>query len=261
MADQAPTPDPQRPDLEESTNVTATHAQVILDGSAAAREKRLRENGLEPISLTVLIACALVLLVGGAVLGRGGNSLLSYSETLRPGYQREPSPEAGASAAPPIAALQAYIRKGNKLYSVKCAGCHGVDGRGDGANIPPLAGSEWVMDHSEQTAMVILNGVMGQISVAGKTYSSAMPAQGAGMSEDDLASLMTYIRNSFGNASGDITTAEMAKNAMAISSSRAKAGQPFTAPELTADHAKNLEGAPMDPAAMVDPITLQPAAK
>jgi len=260
MADQAQLPDSRQPDLEESTNVTATHARVALDGVAAAREKRLRENGLEPISLTVLIACAVVLLIGGAVLGRGGSSLLSYSETVRPGYQREPSPGEDLMAAPPIAALEAYIRKGNKLYSVKCAGCHGVDGRGSGG-IPPLAGSEWVMDHSEQAAMAILNGVMGEITVAGTTYSGAMPAQGAGMSEDDLASVLTYIRNSFGNASGDIITAEMAKNAMAISAGRAKAGQPVTAAELTAEHAKNLEGVPMDPAAMVDPITLQPAAK
>jgi mono/diheme cytochrome c family protein len=259
MADQAHTPAPQRPDLDDSTNVTATHARVTLDGAAAAREKRLRENGLEPISLTVLIACAVVLLVGGAVLGRGGSSLLSYSETVRPGYQRQPSPDAGALVAPPIPALEAYVRKGNKLYSVKCAGCHGADGRGGGV-YPPLAGAEWVMDHSEQTAMVILNGVMGEISVAGKTYNGAMPAQGAGMSEDDLATVMTYIRNSFGNASGDIITPEMAKTAMAISASRAKAGQPLTAAELTAEHAKNLEGTPMDPAAMVDPITLQPAA-
>jgi len=259
MADQAHTPDPQRPDLEDSTNVTATHARVILDGAAAAREKRLRENGLEPISLTVLIACALVLLVGGAVLGRGGNSLLSYSETVRPGYQRQSSPQAGEMVAPPLPALEAFVRKGNKLYSVKCAGCHGADGRGSGA-IPPLAGSEWVLDHGEQTAMIILNGVVGEINVAGKTYSGAMPAQGAGMSEDDLATVLTYIRNSFGNATGDIITPEMAKNAMAISASRAKAGQPVTAAELTAEHAKNLEGAPMDPAAMVDPITLQPAA-
>jgi hypothetical protein len=102
---------------------------------------------------------------------------------------------------------------------------------------------------------------MGEITVAGKTYNGAMPAQGAGMSEDDLASVLTYIRNSFGNAAGDIITPEMAKNAMAISASRAKAGQPVTAAELTADHTKNLQGAPMDPAAMVDPVTLQPAAK
>jgi mono/diheme cytochrome c family protein len=259
MADQAHTPDPQRPDLDESTNVTATHARVTLDGAAAAREKRLRENGLEPISLTVLVACAVVLLLGGAVLGSGG-SLLSYSDTVRPGYLREPSPDQGAAALPPIAALDAYVRKGNKLYSVKCAGCHGADGRGDGVAYPPLAGSEWVLDHTEQTSMIILNGVMGEISVAGKTYNGAMPAQGAGMSPEDLASLMTYIRNSFGNASGDITTPEMASKAMDISKARAKAGQPVTASELTADHAKNLEGEPIDPAAMVDPVTLQPAA-
>lgn len=260
MADQAHTPDPQRPDLEESTNVTATHARVILDGAAAAREKRLRENGLEPISLTVLVACALVLLVGGAVLG-GGGKLLTYTDVVHPGYRREPSPSAAAAALPPIAALDAYSRRGNKLYAVKCAGCHGADGKGDGVNYPPLAGSSWVLEHTETASMIILNGLMGEISVNGKTYNGAMPAQGAGMSPEDLAALLTYIRNNFGNKAGDVVTTEMASNAMKISSGRAKAGQPVTAAELTADHAKNLEGAPLDPATMVDPVTLQPAAK
>jgi hypothetical protein len=71
---------------------------------------------------------------------------------------------------------------------------------------------------------------------------------------------MTYVRNNFGNSTGDVVTVEMAKAAMEISDSRAKVGQQTTAEELAAEHAKALPGDPLDPKAMVDPITLAPVA-
>jgi hypothetical protein len=109
--------------------------------------------------------------------------------------------------------------------------------------------------------MIILNGLNGPIST-GKTYGGAagMAAQGAGLSPEDLAGVMTYVRNNFGNSTGDVVTVEMAKAAMDISAKRAKAGQQVNAEELAAQHVKNLPGDPLDPKAMVDPITLAPVA-
>jgi hypothetical protein len=86
-----------------------------------------------------------------------------------------------------------------------------------------------------------------------------MPAQGTGLSPEDLAGIMTYVRNHFGNSTGDVVTVEMAKAAMEISAARAKVGQQLTAEELTADHLKNLPGEPLDPKSLVDPLTLAPA--
>jgi hypothetical protein len=105
--------------------------------------------------------------------------------------------------------------------------------------------------------MIILNGLTGPTST-GKTFG-AMPAQGVGMKEDDLAHLMTFIRNSFGNSSGDVVSPEMAAAAFEISGKRAKAGEAVNSAELAADHLKNLPGEPVDATLMVDPITLQPA--
>jgi hypothetical protein len=78
------------------------------------------------------------------------------------------------------------------------------------------------------------------------------------MSPTDLASVMTYIRNSFGNAAGDVVTVAMATEGIKISEGRAKVGQPLTKEELDADHLKNLPGEPLDPASKVDPVTLSP---
>lgn len=251
----------QKPDLEDSINVTETHGRLAREAAAAVREKRIAENGSEPISLWLISACGLVLLVAGAILGHAGN-LFSYGSVFKDGYVRTPPPGSAETGPAPKEALAAYMTRGAKIYSVKCNGCHMSDAKGDGANYPALAGSAWVKGETERFAMIILNGIHGPMST-GKTYGGAggMPAQGVGLSPEDLAGLMTYVRNNFGNTVGDVVTVDMAKAAIDISSKRAKAGQQVTAEELTADHVKNLPGEPLDPKTMVDPLTLAPVTK
>lgn len=245
-----------KPDLDESINVTKAHGRVDRETAAAMREKRLADNGHEPVALWVIVACGIVLLIAGGVLGKAG-TLFSYNRVFKEDYVRGKAPgEVTVAAAKP--ALAAFSAKGAKIYS-KCNGCHGADGKGDGANYPSLAGSEWVLGDTEKFAMIILNGLQGPIST-GKTYGAGvMPAQGAGMGAEDLAGVMTFVRNSFGNATGDIVTVEMAQAALDISASRAKAGQMVTAEEIAADHMKMLPGEPVDPTAPVNPATLKPA--
>ncbi|NIP95888.1 MAG: hypothetical protein GWO24_21625, partial [Akkermansiaceae bacterium] len=86
MADSPQPADPTRPDLEESTNVAEAHAGLLESGAAQSREKRLQESGLEPVSLWVFLASAVVLLVGGAVMGAGGR-LFDYNP-MPSGYVR-----------------------------------------------------------------------------------------------------------------------------------------------------------------------------
>jgi mono/diheme cytochrome c family protein len=202
----------QQPDLEESINVTEVHGRVARHAAAAAREKKLAENGMEPVSLWVFLACAIVLLIAGSVLG-GGGKLFAYSSTFREGYVRATAPGAGEGGPAPKPALAAYSARGAKIYSAQCNGCHGADARGDGANYPSLAGSTWVTGETERLAMVIINGLQGPTST-GRTYGAGlMPAQGAAMTPEDLAGLMTYVRNNFGNNTGDVVTVDMARAA------------------------------------------------
>ncbi len=94
----------------------------------------------------------------------------------------------------------------------------------------------------------------------GKTYGAGiMPAQGAGMAAEDLAGVMTFVRNSFGNSTGDVVTVEMAQAALDISAARANAGQAVDAEEIKAEHTKPLPGDPLDPTTPVNPATLKPA--
>ncbi len=248
----------QKPDLEDTINVSDTHGRLVREAAATAREKRVSENGLEPVSLWVFVVCGAVLLVAGGILGGGGN-LFAYGSTFRPAYVRAEPGGGEAAGVMPKPALAAYSTKGARIYSARCQGCHGPDARGDGANYPSLAGSDWVTGNTQILAMIILNGLQGPTST-GKTYGAGvMPPQGAGMSAADLAGLMTNLRNNFGNDTGDVITAEMAQAALDNSAAREKAGQPMTSEELTSVHSQPLPGEPLDPAAMVDPISLSPA--
>lgn len=255
MSDQRPMHDPTRPDLEDSTNVTEAHERLLREAAAAAREKRLRETGNEPLSLGLFAVCGVVMLVAGAVLGKAGN-FFSYGDTARPGYVRDLPEGVSLKGPEPLAALDAYSRRGQKIYSAKCNGCHGPDAKGDGANYPSLAGSPWANGETERFAMIVLNGLTGPTS-NGRTYGVMTP-QGIGMSPEDLAGIMTYVRNHFGNSKGDVISVEQAKAAMEISAKRAKANLPVTKEELEADHLKDLPGDKLDPALKVDPVTLLP---
>lgn len=252
-------PSNQKPDLDESINVTQAHGRLIREAAAAAREHRIADNGREPVSLGVVIACGFVLLIAGAVLGDAG-TLFSYKSTFRDGYVRASAEGAGDSGPVPKPALEAFMAKGAKVYT-RCASCHGPDAKGDGANYPSLAGSKWVTGNTQAFSMIILNGLVGPMST-GKTYGGAggMQAQGGGMAPEELAGVMTFLRNSFGNSTGDVVTVEMAKAAMEISSKREKAGTQMTSEEITSVHAVALPGDPIEPTLLVDPKTLAPTA-
>ena len=246
----------QTPDLEDSINVTEAHGRVVREAAACAREKRIVDNGIEPISLWAFVACGVVLLVAGGILGTGGR-LFAYGTVFREGYVRTPAPGAADTGPVPKEALAAYMSKGAKIYSAKCNGCHGSDAKGNGSTFPTLVGSEWVNGETERFAMIILNGLEGPVS-DGKTYG-VMPPQGIGMAAEDLAGVMTYVRNNFGNTKGDVVTIDMAKAALEISAVRKNAGKSVTGAELTSDHVKALPGDVLDPKTLLDPITLAPA--
>lgn len=247
----------QKPDLEDSINVAEAHGRVVREAAACAREKKIANNGAEPISLGILAACGVVAIIAGGILG-GSGKLFAYNSTFREGYVRTPAPGVADLGPQPKEALAAYMKRGEKIYTAKCNGCHGSDAKGNGSTFPSLVGSAWATGETERFAMIILNGLEGPVS-NGTTYG-IMPTQGIGMTAEELAGIMTYVRNNFGNTKGDVVTVEMAKAALEISAARKNVGKAVTGAELTADHVKELPGAVLDPKTMVDPLTLAPVA-
>lgn len=89
-----------------------------------------------------------------------------------------------------------------------CAACHGADGNGVPNIAPPLAGSEWVMGPVENLIRIQLRGLQGPITVKGKEYNLMMAALSF-QSDEQIAAVLTYVRNSFGNKASSVIPAQV----------------------------------------------------
>ncbi len=250
----------QKPDLEENTNVRVSHRDVDREAAAAAREMTLRENGLEPISGGVIVIFVIIGLLAGGVLFK--DTIFNYGATPD-GYRREVDPNSLVKGPPIGEAFDAYFKKGQELFGGKCASCHGGNGSGSGT-VPPLAGSEWVKGENDTYVLAIASmGAKGEFIVKGKAWNGNMPNAGAGLSDYELGSLSTYLRNSFGHDSGVITGAEQIKDFRERMKQRKAAGVSgeMTSQELkTAAYFKDpLGGERMDKKTKVNKKTGEPA--
>jgi len=100
------------------------------------------------------------------------------------------------------------MAKGKETYSTYCQSCHMEQGEGLEGVFPPLAKSDYLMADKKRTIRQIINGISGPIKVNGISYEGEMP--GYPLSDEEVADLMNFIRNSFGNKGGATTTAEVA---------------------------------------------------
>lgn len=230
--------DPTKPDLEESTNVAEQHAEVQRTASAATREQSLRENGLEPTSVWIYIGAAIVALVAGSVLFQG--SWFGYNDFVKEGYVQADDP-GGKKIIPKGEAHDVYMSIGGAKYAQKCASCHGPSGAGVGAAFPPLDGSSWVTESPIIPVLAGINGVTGNIEVKGTNYSGNMPSQGIeGWSDLELAGLVYYLQNSWGNKVGKVYTPEQMLQIRTISDARP--GGACTSAELSKYKGQQLKG-------------------
>ena len=121
--------------------------------------------------------------------------------------------------------------KGRPLYEANCALCHNSDGSGKPGQAPPLAGSEWVVTAGVNRLIRIPQvGVGGPIKVKGQDYNNlpSMAGMGAAYSDEQLADVLTYIRNAWGNKASFVTPDQVKK----VRTDLAGRSQPYTADEL-----------------------------
>ncbi len=120
--------------------------------------------------------------------------------------------------------------KGKAIYMRDgfCGTCHQSDGNGlPASGFPPLAGTKWVTGSEERLIKLVLKGMQGPIEVKGRSYSGQVPMTpfGGMLKDDEVASILTYVRNSFGNKAPAVTAEKVAAIRAAT---KAKAG--FYAP-------------------------------
>jgi len=102
----------------------------------------------------------------------------------------------------------AQLKVGKLKYEQFCAPCHQSSGGGETGKAPPLAGSEWVTAEGPNRIIRIpIVGLKGLIKAAGKEMdlSMASVAVAGVVSDEELAAVLTYIRNSWGNKAPRVT--------------------------------------------------------
>ena len=110
--------------------------------------------------------------------------------------------------APRQEELKASLQAGKAVYDSYCLPCHMANGMGAPGMNPPLAGTDYVVGDKERLIRVILEGLSEPIEINGEIYQNAMAAH-AFLSDNQIADVLTYIRQSFGNSASEITPDEV----------------------------------------------------
>jgi nitrite reductase (NO-forming) len=131
-------------------------------------------------------------------------------------YLGDKAAERGAVAAATSAAakgalsLEEQVKAGQTLYAGTCSVCHQGNGSGLPGVFPPLAKSDYLLADRRRAADVVLNGLSGPVTVNGTAFNSVMPPMSQ-LNDDEVANILTYVLNSWGNPGGQISAQEVAE--------------------------------------------------
>jgi mono/diheme cytochrome c family protein len=104
---------------------------------------------------------------------------------------------------------KASFERGKKVYQTTCLACHQSEGQGVPRMFPTLSKTDWVLGNKQRLIKVVKKGLKGgEVTIDGDRFSSPMPAQ-VQLNDQQVADVLTYVRNSFGNKASGITLAEV----------------------------------------------------
>ena len=183
------------------------------------REEPLPPEGGEPPQLWLWMLIFGVLLFCVLYLGL-------YAGDFGPDpWLQTPEPVA-QSGGPPV---QEAV-SGSQVYNSRCASCHQSNGQGVSGAFPTLVGTSWV-ENKGQIIRILLHGMQGEVTVRGETYNGNMPAWGSTLSDEEIAAVITHVRQSWDNDYGEVTAEEIA----AVRSATEGRSDAWSAEELQQD--------------------------
>ncbi len=111
--------------------------------------------------------------------------------------------------------LKSQIINGKKVYQKNCLTCHQVNGGGVPKMNPPLIDAAFVKGDKKKLIQWVLLGSVEKVPIDGKYYSNNMPPQGT-LADQDIADVLTYIRNNFKNKASAISVTDVKNTRAAI---------------------------------------------
>lgn len=204
---------------DEDISVTGLHATIL-------REKEDPVDGEEPVPSWLIILFGLLIFWGGAYMFQysGGFKGDVYDETAV-AYGQHIGGGSVAKVVDPIAS-------GKRLYTVNCASCHQAGGGGVAGQYPPVAGADLVLSQGgygeNHLVKVMLHGLVGPLQVSGAMYNGNMPGWAGSLKDEQIAHILTFMRQEWGNQAGAISKEGIA----AIRAEMASRTDPWTDAEL-----------------------------
>jgi mono/diheme cytochrome c family protein len=125
-------------------------------------------------------------------------------------YLKDSGDGAWGATAGPVSANDNAMRAGAAIYKDSCAACHKDSGEGEANLFPRLAGSALVQSDDPTTlARVVLHGTRA-VATSGAPTAPAMPAFDWRLGDAQVAAVLTYIRNQWGNAARSVSAGSVA---------------------------------------------------
>jgi mono/diheme cytochrome c family protein len=106
--------------------------------------------------------------------------------------------------------LKSSIANGKLVYTRICLSCHMADGGGVQNMNPPLVKTTYVLGAKKKLISIVLNGFSESVEINGDTYTNVM-ASHSYLKDKEIADVLTYVRNSFGNKASVVTALEVKK--------------------------------------------------
>ena len=122
------------------------------------------------------------------------------SQTGKPAQTASPK-------SPAQGGLAAQVSRGKQVYLQQCLACHQVDGLGVQGMNPPLAKTKQILGDKAALIKIVLNG-MQAVDIGGESYNGVM-APHRDLTDQEVADVLTYVRNSFGNKASAVTPAQV----------------------------------------------------
>lgn len=106
--------------------------------------------------------------------------------------------------------LSKSVEQGKDLYTTYCQNCHMADGKGTPGVFPPVAKTDYLKKPAKLWIDLVLKGQTGEVTVNGEKYNGQMLPMNY-LTDQQVADVLNYTRNSWGNKASAITPAMVAK--------------------------------------------------
>lgn len=195
-------PEPRDPRLEQAG---VSDEQLQQAHTGLMQNKPLPKDSYPMLPIILLFVFSALIFVAAVYIDHysAGFDPMVYDEAYNP-----------KNAAPAKPVQIDPVAQGKRLFNSICITCHQPTGEGIPGVYPPLAGSEWVLGNEERNVRILLHGLQGKLTVKGHDFNGVMPdfgPDGSNWSDDQIAYVLTFVRQEWGNKAGAIKPEDVAK--------------------------------------------------